>query len=343
MPTAVRRCLPALLQPMKRGPQPHSTPPPRLSPSSTPHLALLPTLLISLLVAHRLQQPLSYDEEVEETGEMSGAAAGRSGGRSSSTPRPQRWTERRPLGWTPSLPSFLGSLGSVGCCAVLSAAQLLGRCCGASPASSTVQCQTPLEGVVPPHLRGWPHEGAAASVDCAGVRRGFEVYRQVCSACHSLQYLHYRQLVGVSHTEEQAKALARSVRVIDGPDEEGQMVERPASLADALPSPYPNEQFARSANNGALPPDLSLIVSVDAHSHTRTRSQPLTANSTAAAVAAAATAAAYRRCQMSALTHYPSLPFLRARHVGEVRGDEATRTMCLPSSQRTTTLPTACS
>lgn len=61
------------------------------------------------------------------------------------------------------------------------------------------------------------------------IRRGFEVYRQVCSTCHSLKYRSYRHLVGVSHTEEQAKALARSVEVQDGPNEQGEMFQRPGT------------------------------------------------------------------------------------------------------------------
>ena len=111
-----------------------------------------------------------------------------------------------------------------------------------------------------------------ASLDTASLRRGFEVYRQVCSACHSLQFLHFRQLVGVTHTEEQAKALARSVRIVDGPNEEGAMYEREGTLADTFPPPYPNEEFARFANNGGLPPDLSLIA--NARHGGRTTSSP---------------------------------------------------------------------
>lgn len=106
----------------------------------------------------------------------------------------------------------------------------------------------------------WSHSGFFDSFDYASVRRGFEVYRQVCSTCHSLQYRAYRHLVGATHTEEQAKAIARSVEVKDGPNEEGEMFERPGKLFDYFPSPYPNEETAAFANGGAIPPDLSLIV-----------------------------------------------------------------------------------
>lgn len=82
----------------------------------------------------------------------------------------------------------------------------------------------------------------------------------MCSTCHSLQYRAYRQLVGVTHTEEQAKALARTIEVTDGPNDEGEMFQRPGKLFDHFPSPYPNEEYARFINGGAVPPDLSLVV-----------------------------------------------------------------------------------
>lgn len=93
------------------------------------------------------------------------------------------------------------------------------------------------------------------------VRRGYEVYKQVCSACHSMQYIAYRNLVGVTHTEAEAKAEAEQITVKDGPDDTGNYYTRPGKLSDYFPSPYPNEEAARAANNGAYPPDLSYIVS----------------------------------------------------------------------------------
>ncbi|KAF7237191.1 Cytochrome c1, heme protein, mitochondrial [Varanus komodoensis] len=99
-----------------------------------------------------------------------------------------------------------------------------------------------------------------STLDHSSVRRGFEVYKQVCSACHSIEYVAYRNLVGVSHTEAEAKALAEEVEVQDGPDENGEMFMRPGKLSDYFPKPYPNPQAAQAANNGALPPDLSYIV-----------------------------------------------------------------------------------
>ena len=74
-----------------------------------------------------------------------------------------------------------------------------------------------------------------------------------------MKYTYYRHLVGVSHTEDEAKAEAAEIMVTDGPNDEGNMYQRPGKLADSLPAPYPNDESAKVANNGALPPDLSLI------------------------------------------------------------------------------------
>ncbi|XP_042910514.1 cytochrome c1, heme protein, mitochondrial isoform X2 [Parasteatoda tepidariorum] len=117
------------------------------------------------------------------------------------------------------------------------------------------------EVVVHPPKHPWSHSGPLSSLDHASIRRGYEVYKQVCAACHSMKYLRYRELVGVSHTEDEAKAEAEEIMVTDGPNDEGEMFQRPGKLFDAFPSPYSNEEQARAANNGAYPPDLSLITS----------------------------------------------------------------------------------
>jgi len=110
-----------------------------------------------------------------------------------------------------------------------------------------------------PHLP-WSHNGIIDSLDHASMRRGYQVYKQVCAACHSMRFMCYRHLVGATHTEAEAKAEAEENMVTDGPDEEGNMFQRPGKLADTFPNPYANEEAARFANNGAFPPDLSLIV-----------------------------------------------------------------------------------
>uniref|UniRef100_A0A673JKN3 Cytochrome c1, heme protein, mitochondrial-like n=1 Tax=Sinocyclocheilus rhinocerous TaxID=307959 RepID=A0A673JKN3_9TELE len=107
----------------------------------------------------------------------------------------------------------------------------------------------------------WSHNGLLSSLDHASIRRGYQVYKQVCSACHSMEYLAFRNLVGVSHTEAEVKTLAEEIEVVDGPDDTGEMFTRPGKLSDYFPKPYSNPEAARAANNGALPPDLSYIVS----------------------------------------------------------------------------------
>ncbi|XP_039264310.1 cytochrome c1, heme protein, mitochondrial-like [Styela clava] len=114
--------------------------------------------------------------------------------------------------------------------------------------------------ILHPPAMPWEHNGIFTTLDTASVRRGFEVYKQVCAACHSLEYVAFRNLVDVTHTEDEAKELAKEIMVADGPNDEGEMFERPGKLFDYFPNPYPNEEAARAANNGALPPDLSYIV-----------------------------------------------------------------------------------
>lgn len=121
--------------------------------------------------------------------------------------------------------------------------------------SQTVEAEEALH----PAPQPWTHAPYAGSFDTASLRRGFEVYRQVCATCHSLKFIKYRHLVGVTHTEEQAKALAASVKIRDGPDVKGEYFDRPRILTDPLPKPYENDELARDANAGALPPDLSLL------------------------------------------------------------------------------------
>jgi ubiquinol-cytochrome c reductase cytochrome c1 subunit len=105
----------------------------------------------------------------------------------------------------------------------------------------------------------WSHNGMFASVDHQGVRRGYQVYKQVCAACHSMNYVCYRNLVGTIMTEDEAKAEALEQQVTDGPDDSGEMFQRPGKLSDRFPRPYANDEAAKAANNGALPPDLTYI------------------------------------------------------------------------------------
>ena len=106
----------------------------------------------------------------------------------------------------------------------------------------------------------WTFNGVFGKFDKVQVQRGFQVYKEVCSSCHSLKYISFRNFEALGYSEEQVKALAAQYEVEDGPDDNGDMFKRKGKSSDSLPKPYPNDNFARASNNGALPPDLSLIV-----------------------------------------------------------------------------------
>ncbi len=106
----------------------------------------------------------------------------------------------------------------------------------------------------------WQFEGATGAFDEAAVQRGFQVYREVCSACHGLKRIAFRNLQSVGFSEAEVKTLAAEYEVQDGPNADGEMYMRPGRPSDRIPGPYANEQQARSLNNGAYPPDMSLLV-----------------------------------------------------------------------------------
>ncbi|KAJ2784735.1 cytochrome c1 [Coemansia javaensis] len=114
------------------------------------------------------------------------------------------------------------------------------------------------EGLHPPSYP-FPQKTLLGTFDHASIRRGFQVFKEVCAACHSLDLVHWRNLVDVAYTEEEVRAMAEEYEYRDGPDDKGEMFDRPGKLTDPIPRPYPNEEAARAANAGALPPDLSLI------------------------------------------------------------------------------------
>jgi ubiquinol-cytochrome c reductase cytochrome c1 subunit len=105
----------------------------------------------------------------------------------------------------------------------------------------------------------WSFTGFFGKFDQPQVKRGFQVYHDVCSACHSMNLVSYRNLTQIGFTEDEVKEIAAGVQVPDGPNDAGEMFERAGKPSDAFKKPFPNEQAARAANNGALPPDLSLI------------------------------------------------------------------------------------
>jgi len=105
----------------------------------------------------------------------------------------------------------------------------------------------------------WSFSGPLGTFDKASMQRGFQAYREVCSGCHSLDYIAFRNLADLGYNADEIKAIAAEYEVEDGPNDEGEMFMRTAVPADHFPAPYPNENAARAANNGAYPLDLSLI------------------------------------------------------------------------------------
>jgi ubiquinol-cytochrome c reductase cytochrome c1 subunit len=141
----------------------------------------------------------------------------------------------------PSLALFSG--------AVIAAALLTGALAPAAKA----QEQAAL-----PHVK-WSFEGPFGTYDRASAQRGFQIYKDVCSNCHSLRQAYYRDLKGIGLSEEQIKAVAASVTVPTIADD-GTPAERPGLPSDHFHSPFANDKAARSANNGALPPDQTLLI-----------------------------------------------------------------------------------
>ena len=109
----------------------------------------------------------------------------------------------------------------------------------------------------------WSFKGLFGKFDRASLQRGYQVYTEVCAACHSMKYLSYRNLSekgGPEFSVEQTKAIAASFEVVDGPNADGEMFTRPAKLSDKFVMPYENEKAAQAANGGAYPPDMSVLV-----------------------------------------------------------------------------------
>jgi cytochrome c1 len=127
---------------------------------------------------------------------------------------------------------------------------------GAAP-SAAQEHDTPE----PPALK-WSFAGPFGKFDRAQLQRGFKVYREVCANCHSLSFIAFRNLAepgGPEFSVAQATAVAAEYKIKDGPNDQGEMFERPGRLADYFPPPFPNDATARNSNGGALPPDLSVI------------------------------------------------------------------------------------
>jgi ubiquinol-cytochrome c reductase cytochrome c1 subunit len=110
----------------------------------------------------------------------------------------------------------------------------------------------------PRHVE-WTFAGPFGHYDKQQLQRGLKVYKEVCAACHSMKRVAFRTLEDLGYSEEQVKALAAEYTVMDGPNGDGEMFERPALPADFWPPVYPNKEAAQAANNGAYPPDFSLL------------------------------------------------------------------------------------
>jgi len=110
--------------------------------------------------------------------------------------------------------------------------------------------------------QSWTFEGPFGTFDRAQLQRGYRVYKDICSNCHSMRLLSYRNLGergGPEFSREAVETLAGQVQVTDGPNDKAEMVQRPGRPSDRFRSPFPNDAAARAANGGALPPDLSLM------------------------------------------------------------------------------------
>lgn len=108
--------------------------------------------------------------------------------------------------------------------------------------------------------KDWSFEGVFGRFDTQSIQRGYQVYKEVCSSCHSVKRLYYRNLTEIGFSSDEAKAIASEYGVVDGPDDEGKMFKRAALLSDSFVAPFPNKNAAKASHGGAFPPDLSLII-----------------------------------------------------------------------------------
>lgn len=132
---------------------------------------------------------------------------------------------------------------------------VLGLASLAAPTAVRAQNETPH-----PAKQYWSFAGVFGTFDRAALQRGYQVYKEVCSACHAMNQLYFRNLAALGFSEAEIKALAAGYTVTDGPNDQGEMFERPARPSDHFKAPFANELASRAANNGAYPPDLSLII-----------------------------------------------------------------------------------
>jgi ubiquinol-cytochrome c reductase cytochrome c1 subunit len=133
---------------------------------------------------------------------------------------------------------------------------------GAATLGGTLALTTPAraagEAIAIPNAN-FSFAGFFGTFDRGAAQRGLQVYKEVCAACHGMYQLSYRNLLEIGLSEDQVRAIAATFEVRDGPNDMGEMFDRPARLSDRFRRPFANELAARAANNGAYPPDLSVI------------------------------------------------------------------------------------
>jgi ubiquinol-cytochrome c reductase cytochrome c1 subunit len=147
---------------------------------------------------------------------------------------------------------------SLRCLTTLAAAAIVGL----STAACAQEAATPHYPLKSPTLQRWSFGGFFGTFDQAQLQRGYQVYKEVCSACHSMDLVAFRNLAdrnGPHFSDAEVRALAAEYQVTDGPNDKGEMFQRPAKPSDMFPAPFANEEAAAAANGGAAPPDLSVI------------------------------------------------------------------------------------
>jgi len=118
---------------------------------------------------------------------------------------------------------------------------------------------TPYYPLKKPRYSEWSFAGPFGNWDIGQLQRGLKVYVESCAACHSLDLVPFRGLSDLGYNDDQVKAFAAEYEVTDGPNADGEMFERPATPSDRFPGPFANANEGAAANNGAAPPDLSLM------------------------------------------------------------------------------------
>ncbi|NSZ17424.1 cytochrome c1 [Agrobacterium vitis] len=142
---------------------------------------------------------------------------------------------------------------------LLSLAFATGLGFSAALAQEHAEGETPHYPIHKPAPVEWSFSGPFGKYDKGQLQRGLKIYKEVCSACHSMNLVSFRTLEGLGYSEAQVKTFAAEYEVQDGPNASGEMYTRKAVPSDHFPSPFPNHEAAAAANNGAAPPDMSLL------------------------------------------------------------------------------------